>query len=384
MIPIIFDSKATSFTTNGLGRLVECSSCICTEELNGEYEIEFKYPVTGRKYDQIQIDNIVVVRPAEDADMQPFRIYKISKPLNGIVTVSANHISYQLCFIPLSYIGILNMTPSNALNEMKSNILDSCPYTFSTNLDETEKSMEIKKPLSVRNFIGEFVNTYGGELIWKDYSCQIVKSRGTHTSSAIRYGKNLTSFKQDDNAQETVTSVIAYFKKERSRGEGDKKEQYTVFVKSALRDSQYLSNFPYRKTALIDATSAIENVHQDDAKDEDGKTVEYTPPVSELNSWADTYIKEHDIGIPKSNITISFVNLRKMNEYKNFSHMKAFQLGDWITVEFPRYKLSKEMEVVKTKFNVLLDRYDSIEVGTIKDSISGTIAKTITSLKEKK
>ena len=47
MIPILYDYAERKFTTNGIGRLSDCISCTVTEERNGIYECEFKYPITG-------------------------------------------------------------------------------------------------------------------------------------------------------------------------------------------------------------------------------------------------------------------------------------------------------------------------------------------------
>ena len=61
MIPILFDSNATQFDTNGLGRLIDCISCEVTEERNGVYECEFVYPIDGRNYDKITLERIIAV-----------------------------------------------------------------------------------------------------------------------------------------------------------------------------------------------------------------------------------------------------------------------------------------------------------------------------------
>ena len=61
MIPILFDTNEVEFTSNGLGRLTDCISCIVTEERNGIYECDFEYPINGRNYDQIKVGRIIGV-----------------------------------------------------------------------------------------------------------------------------------------------------------------------------------------------------------------------------------------------------------------------------------------------------------------------------------
>ena len=48
MIPILYEKDETSFTSNGLGRLRDCISCVVTEERNGIYELTLTYPVSAR------------------------------------------------------------------------------------------------------------------------------------------------------------------------------------------------------------------------------------------------------------------------------------------------------------------------------------------------
>ena len=96
MIPILFESNESTFTSNGVCRLVDCVSCEVTEERNGVYECEFTYPITGRNYDKIKEGMIIYTTHDESGEPQPFDIYKRSVPIDGVVTFNAAHISYRL------------------------------------------------------------------------------------------------------------------------------------------------------------------------------------------------------------------------------------------------------------------------------------------------
>jgi len=91
----IYDSQARDFSHNGLGSLDEALSAVVGEELNGSYEMEMEYPISGRHFDKIQLRNIIFCKPNPHNSEQPFRIYSITKPLNGVVVISAEHISYD-------------------------------------------------------------------------------------------------------------------------------------------------------------------------------------------------------------------------------------------------------------------------------------------------
>ena len=96
MIPILFSPTATSFDNFGLGHLIDTTSCEVKEERNGPFELILKYPVTGYLYDNIKKEAIILAKPNDMANNQAFRIYKVSIPINGVVTINAQHISYDL------------------------------------------------------------------------------------------------------------------------------------------------------------------------------------------------------------------------------------------------------------------------------------------------
>ena len=95
MIPVLYDAGEKDFTSNGLGRLYDAIFCTVTEERNGSFELEMTYPVSGIHYKDILKERIIYAVPADGKKEQPFRIYKISKPMKGITTISARHVSYQ-------------------------------------------------------------------------------------------------------------------------------------------------------------------------------------------------------------------------------------------------------------------------------------------------
>ena len=136
MIPILYDTNETAFVSNGLGRLRDVISCIVTEERNGEYTLSMDYPIDGNHAESLVHSAIIKVLPGDGATLQLFRISKISKPINGIITIDAEHISYQLSFIPVS--AFTANTCNNALQGLKSHSLESNPFTFWTNIIQRE------------------------------------------------------------------------------------------------------------------------------------------------------------------------------------------------------------------------------------------------------
>lgn len=101
MIPVLYAANTTDFSSFGLGVLTDTISCEVTEERNGVFECLLKYPVSGQHYGFITKECIIKAKPNDTAADQAFRIYRITKPLNGIVTIYGQHISYDLANVPV-------------------------------------------------------------------------------------------------------------------------------------------------------------------------------------------------------------------------------------------------------------------------------------------
>ena len=126
MIPCLYKETETAFTSNGIGKLCDCISCLVTEKRNGAYELKMTYPSDGIHAEEIIEDRIILARPAERTSYQPFRIYKITTPLTGILEIAARHIQYRQNFItvsPFSANGI-----QEAMVQLKAHATTDCPF----------------------------------------------------------------------------------------------------------------------------------------------------------------------------------------------------------------------------------------------------------------
>ncbi len=121
MIPILYERTDTNYNRNGAGFLIDVLNCEVTEERNGAYECTFTYPITGQIYNYITEGAVIKVKPNETSEPQLFRIYKHSKPLNGVVTFNAEHISYDANGIPIIGLSLKSATPQMAINKAIAN-----------------------------------------------------------------------------------------------------------------------------------------------------------------------------------------------------------------------------------------------------------------------
>lgn len=213
MIPCLYDSSETEYADNGIGKLSDCQSCVVTEKRNGSYELKMEYPAEGIHADYLQEGNIILAKPADQVQSQPFRIYKITTPLSGKLEICARHISYQLNFITVSPLSASGCPA--ALAALKSKATTDCPFTFWTDL-VSGAAFNLTVPVSLRGALGgvdgSVLDTYGGEYEWDRYTVRLHQARGRDNGVRIVYGKNLIDFKMERNIENVITGVHPYWK----------------------------------------------------------------------------------------------------------------------------------------------------------------------------
>lgn len=350
--PVLYAPNEYSFVTS-LGFMIEAVSCVVTEELNGAYELEMEYPVTGAKYSLITLSAVIMAQPADDEDPQPFRIYKISKPLKGVVTINAQHVSYQACFIPV--MPFEANSAADALSGLINNSIEGCPFTTYTDV-ATAGEYKQEFPSSMRARIGgeegSILEVFGGELKWDFYQINLLQNRGANRNVSLRYGKNVIDLKQEENIEETITGIVPYY----STG-GDDNEVVTLPEK--VVNSGYYLNYPYPRTIAVDLSGEFEE----------------TPTEADLRSKAQEYIAKNHIGVPVVSIDVSFVALWQTKEYASIAPLERVKLGDTVGVYFDKLGISTTAKVSKTEYDVLNDRYKSITIGDQKDTLANTLFK---------
>lgn len=352
MKPILYESSEKQFTTNGIGTLADAISCTVIEERNGSYELEMEYPLGGINYDEIRNNRIILAMPSDGQKAQPFRVFKITRPIGGVVKIYAVHLSYDLSGIPVAPF-TANDCPS-ALNGLKSNSMIANPFEVWTDISGSGKYKQ-NSPASFRSRLagtdGSILDSFGkgAELEFDRLTVKVHQNRGRDNDVTIRYGKNLTDLKQQESIENVRTGVIAYWYKE---------ENNTQDV--IVGEIQYLENH---------ADYPKENIHVLDCSAD----FEKKPDKQQLNTRAKQYIKANNIGVPKVSIDVSFIQLWQTEEYKNIVSLERVSLCDTVHVVFDKLGVNAVAKVIKTEFDVLNERYIKITLGEARSSFGEAI-----------
>ena len=343
MIPILYDSNETQFTTNGLGRLHDCISCIVTEERNGIYECDFEYPVNGANYNLIQCGRIIGVTHDDTGNIQPFDIVSYSKPLNGIVSFHAVHISYRQSGIVVSGTNITSLDAAFAMLDTDDN-----PFTYENDGNQSGYMAAADGvPKSVRQMLGgiegSILDTYGGEYEWDGWVVRLHRQRGRLTDFKIRYGINLTEYNEDLDYSGSYNAAVPYWL-------GDNNE--------LVKGDKVLSGLPsyngHERCAPLDLSQKFES----------------KPTKAQLEQMALSTMLSNATNTPGQSIKVDFIRLDKTGEYKELNQLMTCRLCDRVAVEFPQYGMSGTFKIVKTVYDVLLERFTEMELGTLSTTLS--------------
>lgn len=349
MKPILYDADRTSFPAsvdNGLGVLADAMSCKVTQELNGQYELELHYPVEGIHYGEIALRAILRATVGPDGKMQPFRVYRIVPGMNGTAAIYARHIAYDLGGYVVSPFTAAD-APS-AVSAIKSHAMPT-DFPFELTTDKTTvAAMAVTVPSSAWGLLGgqqgSLLDVYGGEYEFDEWAVRLLTRRGADRGVSVRYGKNLTDLTQDASCANCYTGAVPYW-----RGNGITVTAAPVYAEG---------DFGYTRLMPLDLSSSFEQ----------------QPTQAQLQAAAASYIKQNRIGVPAVSWDVKLALLAQSSGYEDVAFLEQIYLGDTVGVYFHRLGVDAKARVNKIVWDCLLERYDSVALGSVKANIAATIA----------
>lgn len=363
MIPILYKADAVDFSTFGIGALSECTLCEVTEERNGAFECTLKYPVTGRLFSELKNERLIKVKPNDTSKEQLFRIYRITTPINGIVTIYAQHISYDLSNIAELMWSSALISPSLAMSRLFTKTTSTHNFKCSTDFSSA-KPFSISKPMSVRACLGgsegSMLDLWGGEYEWDNFNVILHSKRGKDNGVVIEYGKNLTDMEQDNDFTDVYTDILPYavFSDESTEKVITLSEVTLPIVDNPLRSKTLIKDF----TEFFEDKASINE--------------------NSLRTKAQSYIKENPLGVETPTLTVAFEPLWKQPEYSAI--LERVSLCDTVTIRHSAMGITAKSKVIKTVYDALAEKYVSITLGTAKSNFVNTVGDIKTELSEVK
>ena len=355
MIPVLYKANSTNFDTFGIGVLKDCTSCEVTEERNGAYECVLKYPITGALYKEICTERLVKAKPNDTSKDQVFRIYRISTPINGQITVYAQHLSYDLSNIAALQWTEDSISPALAMERVFQNTATTHNFTCQTDYSAA-KAFSVAKPQSVRACLGgvagSFLDLWGGEYEWDNFHVIHHQGRGKHTGVVIEYGKNLTDLEHDNENTDVYTDLLPYAIV--AAEDGTETAVTLPEVLLPIADTTLVQ----RKTLIRDFTEYFDE--------------ENPVSVDGLRAFANNYLKNNPLGIPTPTLTVAFEPLWKQPEYA--AVLERVSLCDTVIIRHSVLGITAKAKVITTVYDTLAEKYISISLGSAKANLLNNVS----------
>ena len=215
---ILYEDNELRFESLGIGVLKDATSCVVKEVLKDTFELELDYPITGQFYKDIEIGRIIFAKPNPFKNAQPFRISWISKPLEGIVTIKAFHISYDMNGIIVGPISAKSI--EELINSLETNALKPHNFKFKTDV-QSLTTYQTTNYYNMRSLLfgsdDSILEKYKLEIDFDRFDVYLISKRGSNKGAEIRYGKNMTSLTHEISYENLYNGVYPYYHKESSQ-----------------------------------------------------------------------------------------------------------------------------------------------------------------------
>ena len=351
MKPLLYDKTGTV----KLGELTNCIECLVEEERNGLFEVSLIYPTNDALFNSLEEENIIVCNANDTLLNQKFRIYMTRKLMSNRIEVFARHISFDLAYDYIDNIDLTNQSCEYALNTIFRSSQFSTNYKGYSDIINAQdyKISKVNCIEAIGGTKGSIIDTFGtgAEILRDNTNIHVLNKRGYDNEVTIEYAKNLTGFELEEDYSELVTRIIPYA--EYSNSETNEE----VIIEAPSIDSEYISNYSHPYISYIDFS------------DKFGE--EEVPTASKLTNLALKYFKDNNCDKPKQNFKIEFIPLSKCVGYEGIED--NISLCDTVTIKDTRYNIDTKVKVIKTVFNVLKNRYESMELGEPKTTLGDII-----------
>lgn len=362
MKPILYKANETTFETYGLGE-IDATKALVTRERNGNYTLYIEYPASGRLASVFKND----MRIKSDAGLrtknQTFYISRIVKSSKGIIKIYAKHISHLTELMAMRNGTLANGTASSALSIWASNTLGGVRFdTWSDITTSNRTSWDIANFKNAREALGgregSILDVWGGEFEFDNTTIRLHKQLGRKSPIVLEYGRNILSAEDEQDIGATYTSIYPYatYTPDSTGTTDGHSEAVTVELPEKYIDSKYVGLYNERRVEIVDFSSSFKEKE--------------VPTAAKLRNLANAYIINNNVGLPKINTKIEYVDLSKAQDHASNQILEEAELCDIVPIYYPPIGITSEDGKLTTiVFDVLRGVNDSVEVGTIGEGI---------------
>lgn len=360
IIPYLY-ATYTDLKNNGNSyNLPDVVSMSVVEERNGAFDLEMQYLYAGENASQIVCEAFIMAVPQRGQANEPFRIYEITTPIDGVITIKAHHISYDLDGVVLQ--PFIKYSITTVLAEVNSQFTSQgVDFLLVNNGIDPNGSPQfsITYPQSAASVLGQglhsLIAVYGAEVSYawdavnKREVITLNAARGVLSSATVAYGFNLLTLDSKVNSEAVYSHIYPYAK--------FTEDNVTTLVTLPEETIATGATTSRTRVLLVDLSGDFQSV----------------PTQNELRTAANAYILTIDWNAQET-CSFDFVPLQNTTDYENDIDEQELSLCDTVVVDASVIGVTRTAKVVRTVYNQLAEKYDAMTVGMIEPNIADTIA----------
>lgn len=349
MKPVLYNESCK----NVIGVLNNCIECYTEEERNGTFSLTLSYPITDSLHNELIYGRVIQCKPNDEQEEQYFRIYNTERIISGLVHVYALHISFDLAYDYVSNIDIQNQSCEYALNTLFRSSQFSSHYKGYSDIVNAQnyKIQNVNLVDAIAGVKGSIIDTFGtgAEIKRDNTNIYVYNKRGTNTGVKIEYGVNLLNESLQVDISDLTTSIIGTATYLDADGEEHS-------ISTSRIDSPNINKYPHPYILCKDYSDRF--------------TEEEVTENKLINLINEEYLINH-VDQPKCSYTIDFVPLSKCSGYEDIED--RIHLCDTVRIIDSRYGIDTEAKVIKYTYNVLTERYETMELGEPRNTLNDVI-----------
>lgn len=347
--------NTNAYQTQGLGTLPDAKAAFVEGQFQEECILTLQYPANGSNAGLLKEERILQSK-INDTDIQLMRIYEVRKSLDGnMFTVLAEPLFND---VRKNFIPLLDITEQVGILVAWQRAVALAKPALNTNLYKIALEGGATTSMGTQHMeqanLLQFFAGKEGSLLQMRNPLEFKKDNGTmiisrrlgreHAISAV-YTRNLNGLEYTINTQDVVT---AYYPFAKYKPEGSEEEILIELPNKVIVQDN---------AALYNGTTKTVDFSED----------ETVKDVATLQTAFDTYVLANEAErTPNISAKVDLITLRNQRGYEKFIGWQTVQLGDGVDVYHPDWDITLSARLMKYHYNILTDRYESLEIGDIK------------------
>lgn len=325
--------------------------CSIEELASSYYDIEAVFLIDkAEKYKYIVEESILKVK--EQYGYEIFKICKVAKDINKIrvygrqITIDSSLGCWLSDVRPTSLNGQASLDymlhGTNEYINNKQYARDLELFSDITKIN-TAYFQDMNLYRALHDTEQSFKNRWGGEVQRRGYRININNRIGTNRGFQIRSNKNLLGFEVETNVDSVVTRI--------------KPKGFNGITIDDYVDSSLINNYSRIYTKEI----KYEDVKVKSEDSNEGYNTLAEAQTELIRRAKDEFITNH-IDEIEATYRISFLDLSKTEEYKDYAILERCYIGDTVNVYEEKLGININVRVNKIKYNILTQEVIEIEL----------------------